>query len=404
MLIFNEGVPGSGKSYDAVKTHVLTALAEGRAVHARINGLNFDAIAAHLKMDAEKVRELLHVLEPEDIAKLPETDIRDSLILIDEAHDFYPSSRQPMNPATLRFFAEHRHKGVDIVLMSQFYKQVHKDIRVRLERKYVFQKLSAIGMSGSYTVRQMATTEPDKWQQVDLQTRKYDPAIYPLYKSVQPGTKNVANYTAGATTAWRKVIQYSFVMVPLAAFALWFLWGFFTGDVKIVEQKKQPGVNAAQAASGNLPAKPGLTAAPTAKPKGVDTAGMPPPVAYLFEISAVARPRLSGLMVPESGRPAGVVEFHEGQGAIMERLTFKQLVAMGFKVQLYDYGVKLTHGESSMIATNWPIAAPVAPPPQQDQAVDRVRERGGLTGPAKPAVSSWPAAGISTPYKPPTSR
>ncbi|RWA38908.1 hypothetical protein C5H14_11335 [Xylella fastidiosa] len=39
MLVFNEGVPRSGKSYDAVKHHILPALREGRRVYARLNGL-----------------------------------------------------------------------------------------------------------------------------------------------------------------------------------------------------------------------------------------------------------------------------------------------------------------------------------------------------------------------------
>ncbi|RNK90483.1 hypothetical protein C9400_18860, partial [Xanthomonas vasicola pv. vasculorum] len=34
MLVFNEGVPRAGKSYDAVKHHILPAIKKGRRVFA----------------------------------------------------------------------------------------------------------------------------------------------------------------------------------------------------------------------------------------------------------------------------------------------------------------------------------------------------------------------------------
>ena len=42
MLVFNEGVPRAGKSYDAVKNHILPTLKKGRRVFARLNGLHHE--------------------------------------------------------------------------------------------------------------------------------------------------------------------------------------------------------------------------------------------------------------------------------------------------------------------------------------------------------------------------
>ena len=59
MLIFNEGVPGAGKSYDAVAEHIVPALKKGRRVYARLNGLDDAALAAFCELPIERVQELL---------------------------------------------------------------------------------------------------------------------------------------------------------------------------------------------------------------------------------------------------------------------------------------------------------------------------------------------------------
>ncbi|WP_244126608.1 zonular occludens toxin domain-containing protein, partial [Xylella fastidiosa] len=67
MLVFNEGVPRSGKSYDAVKHHILPALREGRRVYARLNGLRYELIAQYLEMSEARIRELLFVVNTDDV-------------------------------------------------------------------------------------------------------------------------------------------------------------------------------------------------------------------------------------------------------------------------------------------------------------------------------------------------
>lgn len=45
MLIFHEGLPRSGKSYEAMVRHIIPALQKGRHVWAYIEGLNHARIA-----------------------------------------------------------------------------------------------------------------------------------------------------------------------------------------------------------------------------------------------------------------------------------------------------------------------------------------------------------------------
>lgn len=67
MLIFNEGVPRAGKSYDAVKNHILPALKKGRRVYARLNGLRHDRIAKHVGMAESDVQSLLVIVDTKDV-------------------------------------------------------------------------------------------------------------------------------------------------------------------------------------------------------------------------------------------------------------------------------------------------------------------------------------------------
>lgn len=355
MIVFNEGTPGSGKSYDAMLSHILPALAAGRHVYARINGLDYARIAEHLKLPPERVSELLHDVHPDQVRELPKVVVNDALVVIDEAHEFFKSGRQQLDPELEDFFAKHRHKGLDIVLMSQFYRRVHMAVRARIERKAVFSKLQAIGKPNMYVVRHYQTIEPDKYEKLDAQTKSYDPAIFPLYKTAEEQTKNLEVYTGGAVTIWRKLGRYALVMIPLGIWAIWYVVGFFSGSHEIVHagpsaQSSGPQQKAPQATG---------TLSTNAKPPKYETDGMPPEVAYVFELANQARPRLAALAIVEGKpQPWGIVEFRESQQHVMERLSLGQLRGMGVEVALTSYGVRISYKKQALVVTPWPVDMP----------------------------------------------
>lgn len=45
MIIFHEGLPGSGKSYEALVKHIIPSLEKGRKVYARLNGFNYEKVS-----------------------------------------------------------------------------------------------------------------------------------------------------------------------------------------------------------------------------------------------------------------------------------------------------------------------------------------------------------------------
>lgn len=57
-------------------------------------------------------------------------------------------------------------------------------------------------------------------------------------------------------------------------------------------------------------------------------------------------------------RSAGMVEWVDGSGNRVDQLTFDALIAMGYRLRVAVYGVRLTAGSFETVATAWPREAP----------------------------------------------
>jgi len=275
MLVFNEGMPRAGKSYDAVKSHILPALVAGRRVYARLNGLDHEKIAAFLGLDLARVRELLVLVPTADVLQVFRAvndrqhgwsipaHLKDALFVVDEAHEFYVADRLPIDPPLEQFFSLHGQNGMDGVLLSQYYRRLHSSVRCRIERKNLFQKLSAVSLDGSYLVRRYHATGPERFELVTSDTCKYDKAIFPLYSGYAPGAGNAAVYKAGGATVWKRVAKYAIFIVPAVVAAIWLLSRFFTGSGGLVTKhamptaSRAPTVQASAAPAHILPVVPG---------------------------------------------------------------------------------------------------------------------------------------------------
>jgi len=417
MIVFNEGVPRSGKSYDVMKNHILPALVAGRPVYARIKGLDDpacrQAIGDYLKMDKATLDARLIYLSPTEVRStflavrgedgdynIP-PHLQDALCVIDECHGFYVASTQPINPAIEEFFALIGQNGGDVVLMTQFYKRLHSSIRGRIERKNVFQKLTAVGMDNRYNVTRYHALSPERFEKIGVETYSYEAVIYPMYKGYADGSKNRAVYKAGGATVWHKIAKYAIFVLPVVGFGVYSLTSFFGHDSGLAKSAA-PAVQPARPAPGILDTGQVLprAGAPVASAVAHEAhAGLKDGQAYVFDLSDKARARLAGT-VTMPGRPvAGVIEWRQDQGAILDRLTLDQLRELGVVVEVYGYGVKLSAGKSSMVVTAWPLDVPAAPPPG-DQAASVDRGQGSAVAQA-PESTQWHKRAIPDVYTPP---
>lgn len=96
MIFGHEGLPRSGKSYEAVLHHILPALRAKRHVYVRLNGVGdkLDKIAHHLGMPEDEVRwgdkEVVEwcVCDTDNDGGVSFPHIeKHALVVIDEAHE-----------------------------------------------------------------------------------------------------------------------------------------------------------------------------------------------------------------------------------------------------------------------------------------------------------------------------
>lgn len=395
MLVYNEGVPGSGKSYDAMKSHIIPALRQGRTVYVRLNGAEEsskrDSLALYLGIPRDRLDEIyIHVPTNEvgDFFRaentngewMPPEKFQNALVVIDEAHQFYVGgTREALPQPVEEFFAMARHRGIDVLLMSQFYKRIHTALRYRIERKTTFQKLSALGKLGEsrYVATNWQTVAPDKYEKIGSETLTYDPKIFPTYRGVTSADVQTDVYSGGRVSVWKNIAKYALVMIPLSVFAVYYLVGFFTGSNSLVKQTTvTPGLNAVAQPPGQGGSQSVGQSKVETKSAKYDTKEMPPEIAYIFDIANQARPRLAASALYDGGKSnAGIVEFWEAQTHVMERITFKQLRALGFDVVLTNYGARIGWKDKALICTPWPL----------DQ-VNRVSDRQLREIDAKPIV------------------
>lgn len=375
MIFGHEGLPRSGKSYEALLFHVLPALQAKRKVYVRLNGVgeNLDKIAAHLAMPEEEVRALVHVMGDQEVHDwcVCDTDNdggivfphieKHALVVVDEAHEYWPTNRANLPERTGNFFAKHGHISLDIVVMTQDCKDLHRLIIRRMAKKNAYTKLDALGAESRYSVRFYAATGTGKYESVGTESRKYDPVIFPLYHGVQPGIESNAVYKGNTRTLWRTLRVPAIVMGIALLGGIWTLFNFFTStsvseegravkEVIQAQRAKVPSIDRAPASQpSTVVAKVQPVAERAEKAKAAER--LPPGVQYVLDIAATSRARHAG-----SYGETDIVEFRAtGGGQVVDRFTTQQLWALGWSVKRTDYGVLVSTRTHEIIATSWPV-------------------------------------------------
>lgn len=396
MIIFHEGLPGSGKSYEAVVKHVIPAIAQGRAVYAYVNGLNHDKIAQLAEVTPERGRELLFQIEREQVPEIYRHVQDNALVIIDEMQNFWPHGRTKLGPDITEFVTEHRHRGLDIIGMGQDLRDVHALWRRRTSQKTVFNKLDAVGMEHKYAYRVYKAVEPEKFQKVSNGTGTYEEKYFGTYKSHVSDDTNTLNYKDSRAVVFNTPL-FKFVIpgVGLAAIAaVWFIARIFSGDAQIVKTDKVQPEKAVQVSPQQLPMK--ATVVPAAAgvdlPEGaIAMKGPTEPKDYIESLQKQWRPRLSAWM-EAPGRTQGVIEWYD-ETTRKEVLTTDQIKDLGYVVVHKNGVVTMVKGDTRIVATSWPID-PVyqVSDRRQEEVAGRLPRDEGASQPARePDRKGWGA-------------
>jgi zona occludens toxin len=202
------GLMGTGKSFEVVASVIVPAIKAGRRVVTNIDGIQSQAIYDYLvnvkNCDVDTLGQVVPVTNDDinkpgffpDETKLDQVSIVQpgDMVAIDECWNFWGDDNK-ISPEHQQFFRMHRHftnptTGLtcDIVLMIQDLGSLNRKIRSIIELTSRTVKLKALGAPKTYRIELYEGYKLNAKTKLDTFVKKYDPAIFPLYKSYAAGT------------------------------------------------------------------------------------------------------------------------------------------------------------------------------------------------------------------------
>ncbi len=189
MIVADTGTPGSGKTYDAVKT-IIDNLRKCRVVYTNIRGMDAPECIEMIKMltglsDCGIARHLIF-FEPGQEADFWNHVEPGSCIVLDEVQNIF-NAREWQSRKNVEFNAwasTHRHYGFDVILISQSIMRIDTAVRALVEWTYVFRKVNFFGslVKKKYMVYAYGGEEVSG-PPLSKAVRTYDPLIFLCYKS-----------------------------------------------------------------------------------------------------------------------------------------------------------------------------------------------------------------------------
>jgi zona occludens toxin len=349
-LIFHEGIPGCGKTYEAVVKHLIPALKKGRHVFARINGLNFEQLATLAGISLERCEELLHHVEEEQVKAIDQVAMPiGSLVVIDEIQNYFPDTRGKLSDGVTKFVAEQRHNGLDIIAISQDLKDVHKIWRRRVDQKVLFHKLDMLG-SAKYRWKLYKAVGPEKFNEVSSGTEEYDKAVFGSYKSFKDGAEDAQKYDDARASIWssplfRRVLPF---FLAVAAFAIYYVFQLFRGgglESKLGGTASKTSTSATASASASSSSVPSLPVPQKKYERDL-----------IEDLSEKYRLRVSGV-IQSAEKITAIFEWYDEGLHVKERLTMRAIARRGYDVMV-DAEMQtatLTKGKVRYVATQFPL-------------------------------------------------
>jgi zona occludens toxin len=181
MIELYEGVPGSGKSYHAICEKFLPWVKQGRRLYIAVDGIYLDRLSLFTGIDLEQLEQEITLWKDsvEVLQAFPHVE-PGSAVIIDEAQTVF-RSMQKVEPGLLRWLETHRHYGVDILLMSQDFRQMSLGVTRLIEATVKFRKLAFVGLSKKYQGK--VRGNPEDHETIRAFVGTYSPAIYAYYSS-----------------------------------------------------------------------------------------------------------------------------------------------------------------------------------------------------------------------------
>lgn len=377
---FHEGLPRSGKSYEAMVKHALPAIQSGRHVVSNIKGINCEKIAEVSNMAVQDVEALVTVIPWDKTLECYKFVKNDCLLLLDEVQDFWPATRDRLNADITELITQHGQRGLDIILMGQSQKDCHALWRRRVDKLVYFCQKDAVGKPSEYAWTLSKQTAPDKFAKINSGGGKYDKKYFGIYSSHVQGTENKEAYSDARANIWKTPgLRFGIpAAAVVAVLAVWYLAHFMTSPGAMVKVANASTLSAASAPV--LIATPPVVApvaseAVSSLPVGLEPY-IPPPD-FLEALIRDYRPRLSAY-IQGVNRLVGKIEFYMPDGQHRrDVLDFDAIRSLGWSIEVAPFGVLLSKGEKVYPVTSWPFDTP-------GQVPQRIQQSGLITGQIEP--------------------
>lgn len=416
MIFGLEGLPGSGKSLEAMQ-NIHDALLAGRTIVTNIYGLDRKLISETMAMPLESVERLLIGLEaPGDLDDEQKVvwvkqqfyahRLNDCLWIWDEINQFWPPDRNALPAEWAKFVTEHRHLGIDILIMGQDLTELHATWRKRLQRYTRLTKKDMMGKENEYHWSSLSNSGRGRFKQTASGSKPYNQRFYGWYKSVRDETGNKANYKDGRFSIFQAKHKFWAAVygIGLLAGAV-YMWQWFHPATP-----EKP----ASAASSKSPAelqkdaqdrKNSELAAAKPKPEPVAESKPEPkpelekkrdPIDYLDKIANSYKLRVGAVVerseaVPGKRKWDFVLEALDDTYHVRERFGAGDVYALGWDIEKLDYGFKISKAGVEYVLRPWPIdvygrvsSAGIS------AAREAGRTPGGLPPPAGPRTETVP--------------
>jgi zona occludens toxin len=181
MIELYEGVPGSGKSYHAICEKFLPWVRQGRRLYIAVDGIYLDRLSLFTGIELSALEQQITIWKDSvEVLQAFQHVEPGSAVIIDEAQTVF-RSMQKVEPGLLRWLETHRHYGVDILLMSQDFRQMSQGVTRLIEATVKFRKLAFVGLSKKYQGKVRGNPEDNEVIRAFVGT--YSPAIYAYYSS-----------------------------------------------------------------------------------------------------------------------------------------------------------------------------------------------------------------------------
>jgi len=376
---FHEGLPRSGKSYEAMVKHALPAIQAGRHVVTNIKGVNCEKIAEVLDLPVQEVELLVTIIPWDKTTDCYQFVKNDCLLLLDEVQDFWPATRDRLGKEITELITQHGQRGLDIILMGQSSKDCHALWRRRIDKLVFFVMKDAVGKSSEYAWSLSKQVSPDKFSKINGGGGRYESKYFGIYSSHVPGANNKQAYSDDRANIFKRpLFKYGFPAAGLIGlFAVWYVVHFFTSPGDIIKPAEAVVVVPAAAVLSAAPAPVATIAAVDIVPV-LPPLPLPAPVDFVEELFRDYRPRLSAYLQGVD-KLFGKIEFFDSAGQHRrEVLTFASLREFGYEIEVKEYGVLVTKAGKSFPVTSWPLFDTFG------QVPERLRSSPSITGSGEP--------------------